>query len=198
MIPEEILNRYGAKVIQLASGELLFHQGSKALYYFQVLSGEVKMAHYNADGQEFIQGIFSDGQSFGEPALFGEFPYPCGVVATKKTTLFKLPADNFFKLLEENFEIHKKFNKELSKRLRYKGIILNEISSYPPSHRIQTVLRYIRNRYGKEGDQFEVPFTRQQIADMTGLRVETVIKTIKKMAADQILKIENHKIVMDQ
>ena len=197
MIPEEILKTYGARSFSLNEGELLFHQGSEALSYFQVKHGEVKMAHFNADGQEFIQGIFGSGQSFGEPALFGEFPYPCGVVATKHTELYKLPAQFFFKLLEENFEIHKKFNKELSKRLRYKGMILNEISSYPPAHRIKTILDYLRKRYGSENERFEVPFTRQQIADMTGLRVETVIKTIKKLELDKTLKIEKHKVILE-
>ncbi len=197
MIPEEILKEYGAQIRFYSRDELLFHQSTKAHYYFQVKSGEIKMAHYNSDGQEFIQGIFSEGQSFGEPALFGDFPYPCGAVATQSSEVYKLPAISFFKLLEENFEIHKKFNKELSKRLRYKGVLLNEISSYPPSHRIETVLKYIRSRYGAKDENFEVPFTRQQIADMTGLRVETVIKTIKKMALDEQLRIENHKVILN-
>lgn len=196
MIPEEILNEFGARVITLQRDELLFHQGTEAHYYFQVKSGEVKMAHYNADGQEFIQGIFGPGQSFGEPALFGEFPYPCGAVATTESEIYKLPADRFFVLLEKNFEIHRNFNKALSIRLRYKGILLNEISSYPPAHRIQTVLKYIRERFGSQTPGFEVPFTRQQIADMTGLRVETVIKTIKKLESEGSLSIENHKVVL--
>ena len=76
-------------------------------------------------------------------------------------------------------------------------MLLNEISSYPPAHRIQTILKYIRKRYGNHEDQFVVPFTRQQLADMTGLRVETVIKTIKKLEADQSLSIKNHKVVLN-
>lgn len=197
MIPADILYAYKARLIELQKDELIFHQGSTANYYFQVHTGEVKMAHYNADGQEFIQGIFGPSESFGEPALFGEFPYPCGAVATVDATVFKLSADNFFQLLQDNFEIHKKFNRELSKRLRYKGTILNEISSYPPAHRIQTLLNYLRRRHGMPGECFEVPYTRQQIADMTGLRVETVIKTIKKLEAENSLKIENHKVIIE-
>jgi len=197
MIPDEILNQYNARIVSLDSGELLFHQGTEAHYYFQVKSGEVKMAHFNTDGQEFIQGIFGPGQSFGEPALFGEFSYPCGAVATKAAEIHKLPADCFFELLENNFEIHRKFNKALSQRLRYKGMLLNEISSYPPPHRIQTILNYLRNRYGVKDQIFEVPFTRQQLADMTGLRVETVIKTIKKLESEGNLSIKNHKVILN-
>ncbi|MCD9616043.1 helix-turn-helix domain-containing protein [Chryseobacterium gleum] len=35
---------------------------------------------------------------------------------------------------------------------------------------------------------FKVPFTRQQIADLTGMRVETVIRTIKKWSRKTLSK----------
>jgi CRP/FNR family transcriptional regulator, cyclic AMP receptor protein len=47
----------------------------------------------------------------------------------------------------------------------------------------------IRNKH-----EYVVPFTRQQLADMSGLRVETVIRTIKKMEGDGKLKIVGRKI----
>lgn len=196
MIPENLLEEYNARIVKLPKDTIIFNQGKPAYYYFQVIHGEVKMAHYNEDGQEFIQGIFNNGMSFGEPALFGEFTYPCSAVTIKDTSIAKMRSDDFFKLLENNFEIHKNFNRVLSKRLRYKGIILNEISSYPAAHRIQTVLKYLRNKYGCEQEPFEVPFTRQQIADMTGLRVETVIKTIKQLSQKDELNIQDHKVVL--
>ena len=39
-----------------------------------------------------------------------------------------------------------------------------------------------------------IPFTRQQLADMTGLRVETVIRAVKKMEKEGKLSLEGHKI----
>jgi CRP-like cAMP-binding protein len=39
-----------------------------------------------------------------------------------------------------------------------------------------------------------VPFTRQQLADMTGLRVETVIRTIKMMEKNGKLFLDGHKV----
>jgi len=51
-----------------------------------------------------------------------------------------------------------------------------------------------KNQLGNDQEDFEVPFTRQQIANMTGLRVETVIRAVKKMQHDKVLKIEGGKI----
>ncbi|WP_423775412.1 helix-turn-helix domain-containing protein [Chryseobacterium joostei] len=46
----------------------------------------------------------------------------------------------------------------------------------------------------KEQYGYRVPFTRQQIANLTGLRVETVIRLIKKMERQKIVKLKQHQI----
>jgi len=74
---------------------------------------------------------------------------------------------------------------------------VKEISSYCPDHVIMTLLKYLRdNSDQKDQPRFYVPYTRQQIADMTGLRVETVIRTVKKLKEDGKLMIEKHKIYL--
>ena len=148
------------------------------------------------DGQEFIQGIFAAGESFGEPALIGNFPYPGTVMAIEKSKVWKLPGDYFFQMLKENFELHVKMDQVLCNRLRYKSMVLSEISSYEPEHRIIALLKYFKSKSTGPGQtgKIVIPYTRQQLADMSGLRVETVIRTVKKMEKDGKLHLEGHKI----
>ncbi|MBR9998124.1 MAG: Crp/Fnr family transcriptional regulator [Cyclobacteriaceae bacterium] len=197
MIPEEILVEYKAQVIHFNKDDYVFFEDENPDYYFQIKSGIVKMSSFSTDGQEFIQGIFYEGQSFGEPAIFGGFPYPSNAIAMTESVLFRLNVSIFFEILKNHFELHKKFNLILAERLRYKSTILKEISSYSPDHIILTLLRYIREREQPDREQpFIVPFTRQQIADMTGLRVETVIRTIRKLHQEKKLEIREHKIML--
>ena len=197
LVPIKLLRQKKAYFFEAQKDDFIFYEDEPASFYFQVISGTVKMSSYSENGQEFIQGIFKSGQSFGEPAIFGDFPYPNNAIATEKSEIARLPKDIFFELLQENFDVHQKFNSLLSNRLRYKAILLKEISSYCPDHVILTLLKYLRdNSEGKEKSQFYVPFTRQQIADMTGLRVETVIRTVKKLQQDGKLDIRQHKIYL--
>lgn len=197
IIPEEILVEYKAQVIHFNKDDYVFFEDENPDYYFQIKSGIVKMSSFSTDGQEFIQGIFYEGQSFGEPAIFGGFPYPSNAIAMTESVLFRLNVSIFFEILKNHFELHKKFNLILAERLRYKSTILKEISSYSPDHIILTLLRYIREREQPDREQpFIVPFTRQQIADMTGLRVETVIRTIRKLHQEKKLEIREHKIML--
>jgi len=197
IISKEILTKYKALFYEIQKDEYVFLEDDPALFYYQVISGSVKMSSYSEDGQEFIQGIFKAGQSFGEPAIFGDFPYPNNAIATEKTELARLSKTVFMELLNTHFDIHKKFTSLMANRLRYKAILLKEISSYCPDHIIITLLKYLRDNSEYKGQpNYCVPYTRQEIADMTGLRVETVIRTVKKLQQDSRLNIIQHKIYL--
>ncbi len=197
IIPEQILTEYKAQVIHYKKDDYIFFEDDHPDYYYQIKSGSVKMSSYSNDGQEFIQGLFYKGQSFGEPAIFGGFPYPSNAIALEQSVLYRLNISIFFDILKNHFELHKKFNSILAERLRYKSTLLKEISSYSPDHIIMTLLRYMRERDQKNpGHPYIIPNTRQQIADMTGLRVETVIRTIKRLQQEGKLEIREHKIIL--
>ena len=194
VFPAKAFEKYRAKLMSLSKDELLFNEGQPATEYYQVEAGSVKMYSANQDGQEFIQGIFGPGESFGEPALIGKFPYPGSVIAIEPSKIWKLSGDYFLQMLKENFELHLKMDQVLCNRLRYKSMVLSEISSYDPEHRILSLLNYYKSKNGN-GGKIIIPFTRQQLADMSGLRVETVIRTVKKMEKEKKLSLHAHKIV---
>ncbi|MBL7878083.1 MAG: Crp/Fnr family transcriptional regulator [Cyclobacteriaceae bacterium] len=204
MIDPLVLQSYGAKGINLKKDDVIFREGDEALHYFQVMSGSVKMITNSPEGQEFIQGIFKMNDSFGEPPLLCSFPYPSSAVALEPSIIIKLSKERFLTLLRENFEIHLRLDQVLCQRLRYKSMVLSEISSYDPEHRITSLLNYLKSDSIDQGNkqdailkgEYTVPFTRQQLADMSGLRVETVIRTVKKMEEEGKLKLVGRKITL--
>lgn len=196
MILESILLEFGASKETYHKGDQLFREGEIALNFFQVISGEIKMNNYNADGKEFIQGIFADGQSFGEPPLLADVKYPANAEAIKTSEVLKLPKLNFLELLTQHPETHLKLTRTLAERLFYKAIMVSEISSQDPEHRIIRILDYLKRYVHQiEGPfKFKVNLTRQQIADLTGLRVETVIRAMKGLEKKGELKIKSGKV----
>jgi CRP-like cAMP-binding protein len=193
MIPENLLLDYGATPENIEASEIIFSEKRRADFYFQIKTGEVKMFNLNDSGKEFVQGIFYDGESFGEPPLFGDFKYPASASAVKATQLYKITKNNLFDLLKNNAEVHLKFTRALAKRLYYKATILKEISVHPPEHRILALIDFLKRKEQVE-DLFPVDLTRQQIADLTGLRVETVIRAIKQLEQDGEIKLIKHKV----
>jgi len=196
MISEDLLLEYGAVERKLSRGERLFQIGSTPRYYYQVKSGQLKMNNFNDEGREFVQGIFASGDSFGEPPLFGKFEYPAGAEAMQASVVWALSKDSFFTLLNEHVEVTLRFTETLAKRLHYKATIAAEISTQGSGHRILTLLDYFKKHIvGLEKDEvYDVALTRQQIADLTGLRVETVIRSMKKLAESGQIDIVNRKV----
>lgn len=196
LIPENLLLDFGAKIIEYPRGTQLFREGESALNYYQVVSGEVKMNNFNLDGKEFIQGIFSPGQSFGEPPLFADVKYPANAESISDSEVIQLHKSQFFALLAAHPDIHLKTTVNLAKRLFYKAIMASEISSQEPEHRILRILDYLKKHVHKIDEKFgfKVDLTRQQIADLTGLRVETVIRATKSLEKKGELKIKSRKV----
>ncbi|KQO34674.1 cyclic nucleotide-binding protein [Flavobacterium sp. Leaf82] len=196
MIAIDLLEKYGALKKSFDKNEIIFEEGNLPTHYYQIISGEVKMSNYNDDGREFIQGIFYKGQSFGEPPLFLNQNYPANAIAVEDAQILLLSKSSFMQLLEENATVSIKIIENLAQRLYYKSVMAAEMSTQEPEHRILKLIDHgiAYFNFKKEENGYLINFTRQQIGDLTGLRVETVIRTIKALEKKGILKIINRKV----
>ena len=83
----------------------------------------------------------------------------------------------------------------MSQRLRFKFLLLKELASQDPEHSINWLLNYLKqNRKNFCAKCNKVNLTRQQIANMTGLRVETVIRAIRHLHEKGRLVIDKGKV----
>lgn len=195
MVSDSLLMQFGAVKRQVKKGETLFYAGDAPRYFYQVISGEVKMNNFNDEGKEFIQGIFTAGMSFGEPPLFIDKPYPANAEAITDAEVLAIPKHSFFDMLRENPEVNLAVSVTLSQRLYFKSIMASEISSQDAEHRILKLIDYFKEIVGLSAEEkYKVALTRQQIADLTGLRVETVIRAIKSAEKKGALSISGRKI----
>lgn len=196
MIPTELLLQFGAQPKHYPKDTVLFNEGESARFYFQVHSGEVKTNNYNDEGKEFIQGIFTEGDSFGEPTLLNGRHYPASAQTITDVVVFVLPKKNFFDLLYQKPEAAIALLTRLADRLYYKAMIASEIAAQNPEHRLLKLIDFLKTEVGKctPAERYAVELTRQQLADLTGLRVETVIRSVKALEQQGDLVIKNRKI----
>lgn len=182
MIDIDLLLAWGAAYKKVSTGEMIFYEGHSCFFYNQLVSGRVRWINTTNEGKECIHYIIEPGESFGELPLFDNEPYAASAIAEEDCILIRLHKPTFLSLLKENADIHFSFTKILSKRLRFKLAIIQSFASHCPEKMIATVL----NQFKSENKNFcgtcnQLNLTRQQIADMTGLRVETVIRTMRTM-----------------
>lgn len=195
LISEDLLFSYGAEIRNYDKGEIIFSEKDSPKNYFQLVSGRIKLNHYNEEGKEMILAILHKGLSVCELLLFIDEKYPVNAITLEKSSVIKLSKSAFMKLVNEHHNVSLDINRFLSQRLYYKFIMLENNSSLHPEVRIKGVMDYHKSFFTDQDPfSFQMPLTRQQLAAMTGLRVETVIRTIKNLEQQQTVKIESGKI----
>ncbi|MBX7182119.1 MAG: Crp/Fnr family transcriptional regulator [Bacteroidia bacterium] len=195
MINIDLLLAMGAVYKRVSQGEMIFMEGNPGSYYFQLVEGRVNWVNINEDGKEYLQSVIEPGECFGEFPLFDDEPYAASAVAEQDSILLKLPKERFHQLLAEHPDIHLAFSKLLVHRLRFKFYLLKELLNHQPEERIAALFKYMReSRSNVCLHCGKVKLTRQQIANMTCLRVETVIRAIRNMHERGEVSIQKGKV----
>ncbi|MCX8524884.1 Crp/Fnr family transcriptional regulator [Chryseobacterium formosus] len=196
VISHKILENAGAVTKNYTSSENIFTAGESANHYFQIVYGNVKMNNYDESGKESIQHLLEKGDCIGESLLFINRSYPMNAVALNSCEILSLTKEKFLDLLKENPKICFEMNKSLSEKLYFKQIMAQNMCTQSPTVKLKTLMDYMRS-FGcvEKRFTFQIPLTRQQMANLTGLCVETVIRALKKMERDGKLLIENGKIL---
>ncbi|MFV8327250.1 Crp/Fnr family transcriptional regulator [Flavobacterium sp. ZS1P14] len=190
----DLLFSWGAVAKKYKKNEVIFNEDEDAYFYYQIIDGSVRMFNSNDEGKEFTQGLFCKGESFGEPPLFIDQMYPSKAITIQDSTIIKLSKDKFLKILEEYPAIQKTFLILLANKIHSKSNSSKEIINQKPEFRILAFLNSHKKKCECTADKVLIPYTRQEIANFTGLRVETVIRAFSKMNSCNKVAIVNHKI----
>ena len=195
MIEIDTLLAWGAAYKKLSAGEIIFQEGTPSSFYYQLVSGSVRWVNINEEGKEFIQVMIEPGECFGEFPLFDDEPLAASAIADTNSVIIRLHRSSFQQLLKESPDLHFEFTRLLTQRLRFKFLILKELANHNPGNSISTLLQYFKQTQKNICTKCNrLKLTRQQIADMTGLRVETVIRTMKTMQLKGELQINKGKV----
>jgi len=195
MINTDTLLAWGASYKKVSEGETIFSEGQSPHFYYQLDSGSVRWVNISDEGKEFIQYLICPGESFGEIGLFDDVPQAASAIANEDSVVLRLAKSTFLQLLKEEPEIHFAFSRLLSQRLRFKFLLLKELAYADSEHRITTLLEYFKESKKNICEKSnKVMLTRQQIAEMTGLRVETVIRSIRHLYDKGLVQINRGKV----
>ncbi|MBS1947389.1 MAG: Crp/Fnr family transcriptional regulator [Bacteroidetes bacterium] len=195
MIGIDTLLAWGATYKKVTAGETIFSERQQCIFYHQLAGGSVRWVDINDEGKEFIHDFIQPGECFGEFPLFDDSPYASSAIANENSVVIRLHKSSFLQLLKEEPEIHFEFDKMLTQRLRFKFLLLKELACADSEHRISILIDYFKQSKKNICPKCnQIKLTRQQIADMTGLRVETVIRSMRHLHEKGEIKILKGKV----
>lgn len=191
-ITENFIKETNAEIKKYEKNSLIINEGSSSLYFYYLLEGELSVYNLTPEGKEFLQHKVRENNFFGEPAVLLEKPFPGTVEVTSEfAKILRIKRENFLQYLKNNPDWSLEFTKSIAEKSIIKSNSLKNIVFLNPEDRIIKQL----NDY-KEGkdEKIIIELTRKELSNMTGLRIETIIRTIKKMEKDGKLQIVNGKV----
>lgn len=185
----------------VASGETLMWQGDEEMVVGNVIEGVLKLSASTADGRDQTLGILYPSDFIGRP--FGRRSNH-SVVALSEAKVCTFPRSAFDRFAEEHPDLeHRLLERTLTELDRSRDwlVLLGRKSA---GERLAAFLLDMAKRLGEpdefENVRFELPFGRQDIADLLGLTIETVSRQITKLREDGVIATPDRRgiVVLDQ
>lgn len=179
--------RYLGRRVHVKRGQTLAWQGDDAAILGNVIAGILKFSLMTGDGQEQIVGLVFPSDFVGRPDN-GEHRY--GITALTDATLcvFRRSAFEAYALEHPCIQqalLRRTFD-ELERARRWM-LLLGRKSA---AGRVASLLVEMVERLGgTHGEAITLPLGRQQMADLLGLAVETVSRTLTKLKQAGIIAL---------
>lgn len=192
--------REGMAETRYDKGQYIFKEGDPAECFHVLVSGTVKCVKSSAEGKEAVLKVLLPGDLFCcEAAVFDGTPHPGCAQPMGPVTVLKIPKQTYFKLLREHPEAALEIIKYLGHRLNEAQETAKAFALEGADRRIASLLAKLAERMGKEmpnGLLLDMRLTRQDLADMTGLALETAIRTISKLTRKGLLGKSGRSLVI--
>ena len=180
-----------AREKRLIAGETVFWEGDTSEWFYIVAAGKIKVTKLTSTGKEIILAFFGPGEMFGEVAVFENKPYPASAQSAAETRLLGFQKSAFLDFLLAHPGVGLKIIAILSGRLREAQERLRDLAGERVEQRLARLLIRLSDRLGQV-----LPFTRQEVSDMSGTTTETTIRILSQWNKRGIIRSVRGKITI--
>lgn len=200
--PQEIEDMLGclqAERKTFQKGEIIYHMGDAVPAMGLVLSGSVSIENDDIWGNKSILDTASVGQVFAETyACVPAEPMMVSVVASEKTEVLFLNVSRILQVCSNNCSHHGKIIRNLLSISARKNLNLSRRIFHTSTKSIRgRLLSYLSYQAMKNGSKtFDIPFSRQQLADYLSVDRSALSNELSKMQKDGLLKANRSHFVL--
>ncbi len=163
--------------------ELLFIEGDRALGFYLVISGQLKIYKISPNGDEYIIHLINSGDTFGEAAAFNLGKYPAYCSTLGKCVLFYLPTNRFLELIINSPSIALSIITSLSSRLREFNQTIADLSFADATSRLA---RYLLENV-KANNTVKLTIRKNVLASRLGTASETLSRCLADLKRKNII-----------
>lgn len=169
-------------VERLDIGEALFWEGDAAKHVFEVTAGVLRIVRILSDGRRIITGFVYPGELLG---VSFRNRYLYSVEAVTEVRVRRFARSRFEDELDRSPDLRPELFSRLCDEMAASQDQMVLLARKSAEERVASFLLALARRLGRDLDPqpiLELPMTRLDMADYLGLTIETVSRTMSKLA----------------
>jgi len=188
--------------ITYGPGDLIFQEGGPSAGFYIVIDGLVQYGKRSGRrGRRRILKLLGPGDCFGEEMLFQPEVCACPgyARAITETEVAFIERGVFMDFLKLYPDVAHKLCEYLTRQLRVFECKLVELAYEPVEQNLLRLLLILMDRFGKrtrEGISLEMALSRQELAELLGVHLDTVIHELSKLREQGVIALSDHKIAI--
>ena len=175
------------------AGENIVKQGTILTHLTSIVSGFVKIYIEGYSGKNLLLSLAGPHTLIGGPGMFTDNRNHFTITALEDTRVCFINSDNFKRVLALNDEFNRQFLRHVNNKtieIFQKMISLTQKQMHG---RMADVLILLSEKVYKSSN-FDIPLSRQDLADMTAMSKDSAIRVLKEFEKDQIAKINGRTV----
>jgi CRP-like cAMP-binding protein len=173
------------------AGETIFLDGDSPEWFYIVAGGMVEILKQHVSGKDFVITFLTASEMLGEVSIVDGAPYPASARARVNTRVLTIKRADLTAFLTRHPQLLLRINAILGARLRDVQMRLSDFACEKASQRLIRILLMLQGKCGHT-----IPFTRQEVADMTGITTETATRIISHLRKRGIIGSARGRIVI--
>ena len=168
------------------SRRTLFREGEPSTHLFLIREGQIKLTTSNADGREQIIGLGVTGHIIGFDSVEDDV-YAYNAETISPVSACKIQHRDMLRVLEQNPSVSLRIVEILNEELLQAKNLIRVLGQKGSVERIATFILSLVPRRGV-GLEFSFPLSREEMAEMIGLRVETVSRVMAELQRQKVIE----------
>lgn len=175
--------------------ELIFKQNTRSTQIFYLKSGLIKLSIERRNDKNSILKIMTPGSFIGIQSFNNDlFQYSASTLTNSEVCIF--PKDKAFKIITSNAAFAQLIFDAISEKHAYIIKKISSLSTKQMHGRLADVLLYLNSSEFNNTDVFS-HITRQDIAELSGMALESVIRLLSEFKEDGLIRLDGKKIVIN-
>lgn len=180
----------------VARGEYLFRAGTRTARLYVAREGAFKTVATSEAGEQQVIGFHLAGELVGLDAL-GTDRHRCDAVALDMAQVCEIPLDDLHTVAAEVPGLQRQLLRVIGSSVGRDHDHVELMGRRQADDRILAFLQGLSQRFdalGRDGDEFVLPMTREDIANYAGLVIETVSRSFTRLQDEGVIAVRGRRV----